>query len=107
VALTKNTRRKNLFLTQKICAPETAQTFKHFYAMKKVHKSLLWAIVGLFALSFNPEVNAQDDLYYDPATDAKAPTPVATSEEYDDNNNVTRRYEDEDEGYTEDEDDYA
>lgn len=106
--LTKNTERKNLFLTQKICAPEIAQIFTHFYTMKKVNNSLLWAIVGLFALAYNPVVNAQDDLYFDPATDAPASAPAAAyTEEYDENNNVTRRYEGDDDGYYDDDDDYA
>ncbi|MFN0033997.1 MAG: hypothetical protein ACKVUS_02955 [Saprospiraceae bacterium] len=75
--------------------------------MKKVHKSLLWAIVGLFALAFNSAVNAQDDLYYDPATDAPASTPATYTEERDENNNVTRRYNDDGDGYYDDDDDYA
>ncbi len=93
-------------MTQKICAPEIAQIFIHFHAMKKVHNSLIWAIVGLFALAFNPAAKAQDDLYYDPATDAPASTPATHAEEYDEDNNITRRYDD-DNDYYEDDDDYA
>jgi len=74
--------------------------------MKKVHNSLLWAIVGLFAVAFYPAANAQDDLYYDPATDAPVSTPPTYTEEPNGNSNVTRRYDD-DEGYYDDDDDYA
>jgi hypothetical protein len=84
----------------------TAQKFNQFYAMKKVHKSLFWAIVSLFALSSPAVGNAQDDLYYDPATDAPAPRPAVYTEEYNDNNNVTRTYNDNDE-YYDDDDDYG
>jgi len=83
----------------------TAQIFTHFHAMKKVHKSLLWAIVGLFALSFSSTVKAQDDLYYDPATDAPAPTAATYTEEYTEKSNVTRTYNDNDQYY--EDDDYA
>lgn len=107
MALTKKSGWKNLFLTQKICAPETAQIFIHFHAMKKVHKSLFWAIVGLFAVTFPFGVDAQDDLYYDPATDTPVSTQATRTEEYNDDNNVTHRYHDEDDGYYEDDDDYA
>ena len=73
--------------------------------MKKVNKSLIWAIVGLFAVAYTPAVNAQDDLYYDPATDAPAPNANVYTEVYDEPNNVTRRYDNDDEYY--EEDDYA
>jgi hypothetical protein len=84
----------------------TAQKFINFYAMKKVHKFLLRSVASLFALAFNPVVNAQDDLYFNPATDASAPTVAKYTEEYDANNNVTRTYNDNDE-YYEDDNDYA
>ena len=74
--------------------------------MKKSHKFLFWAIVSLFALTSSAVVNAQDDLYYDPATDAPAAKPTVYVDGYPENNNVTRTYNDDDE-YFDDEDDYA
>lgn len=106
MALTKNTAWKNLFLTQKICAPELRKYSLTFNAMKKVHNSLFWAIVGLFSLTFNTAVNAQDDLYYDPATDAPVIKTATYTEEYDEPSNVTPRYDNDDE-YYEDDDEYA
>jgi hypothetical protein len=78
--------------------------FKHSHDMKK---SLIWAIVGIVAFAFSTEAIAQDDLYYDPATDARKTKPVKDnySNDYREDNNLTRRYRDEDAYY--DEDDYA
>ena len=92
-------------MTQKVCATELRKYSQHIHAMKKVNKSLIWAIVGLFALAFSPVANAQDDLYYDPSTDAPAPRPTVYTEEYAEQNNLTQRYNDDDEYY--EEDDYA
>jgi len=71
--------------------------------MKGQNKSLIWMLLAMFTVALNAPLNAQDDLYYDPATDTK---PAPTYEEnYDEPNNVTRRYDEDDQYY--DEDDYA
>lgn len=71
--------------------------------MKGQNKSLIWMLLAMFTIALNAPLNAQDDLYYDPATDTK---PVQTYEEnYEEPSNVTRRYDEDDEYY--DEDDYA
>lgn len=71
--------------------------------MKGQNKSLIWMLLAMFTVAINAPLNAQDDLYYDPATDSK---PVQTYEEnYDEPSNVTRRYNEDDQYY--DEDDYA
>ncbi|MBV6438511.1 MAG: hypothetical protein EPGJADBJ_00135 [Saprospiraceae bacterium] len=71
--------------------------------MKVKNNSLIRILPALFVLALNLPANAQDDLYYDPSTDNK---PVPKYEEtYDEPNNVTRRYDGDDEYY--EEDDYA
>jgi hypothetical protein len=77
---------------------------KHTHTMKGQNKSLIWTLSALFALAFAMPLNAQDDLYYDPATDSK-PVPVY-EDNYEESNNVTRRYDGDDDQYYE-EDDYA
>ena len=78
--------------------------------MKKILKSITGMLAVLLAMAITVSLNAQDDLYYDPAADAKVKTPVTT---YDDNdgynapNKVTRRYDNDDEGYSEEDDEYA
>lgn len=104
--LTKSYPPNELFLTRETDAPENAQILTHFHAMKKAHKVLFWAFVGWFAFAIHPaEIQAQDDLYYDPATDAPATTSASYSDEYNEGNNVTRRYDDDDPYY--EDDDYA
>lgn len=72
--------------------------------MKGKNKSLIWMLLAVFTVALNVPLIAQDDLYYDPATDSK---PVQTYEEnYDEPSNVTRRYDGDDQNYY-DEDDYA
>lgn len=72
--------------------------------MKGKNSSLLWVFVALFASAFN--AGAQDDLYYNPSTDAS--TQTINDGDYREENNLTRRYEDDDEAYYyEDDDDYA
>lgn len=71
--------------------------------MKGKNKSLLWMLAALLALALNAPLTAQDDVYYDPATDSK-PEPVY-EERPEERNNVTRRYDEDDQYY--DEDDYA
>lgn len=72
--------------------------------MKGTNKSLLLMIAALFVLALNMPAIAQDDLYYDPSTDTR-PTQTTYDEDYDEPSKVTRRYDDDDEYY--DEDDYA
>lgn len=75
--------------------------------MKGKKISLLWVFAALFVFAF--QAKAQDDLYYDPSTDA-ASTPEIKNENYgqQEENNVTRRYEDNDDSaYNNDDDDYA
>lgn len=75
--------------------------------MKGIQKSLPWMFVALFAAVLSAPAIAQDDLYYDPATDAKKTQPVATTtyDEYDEPSKVTRRYDDDD--YYEEDNEYA
>lgn len=58
---------------------------------------------ALFVLALSLPLNAQDDLYYDPSTDTK--TVTTYEEDNGEQNNVTRRYDEDDNYY--DEDDYA
>jgi len=77
------------------------------HTMKKQHnfsiRVILALIVGLFAAS----LSAQDDLYYDPATDRPATVVVEETYPADQPNNVTRRYRESDEYYGDNDDDYA
>ena len=57
--------------------------------MKGKFSSLLWVLVALFATSF--QASAQDDLYYNPSTDAAA---KKNSADYNDEYSDNRRYED-------------
>ena len=79
--------------------------------MKKEHKSLLWISLALLTAMLTLPAQAQDDLYYNPATDRVTRTTTTTTTTVEDNyepsSGVTRRYDNED-GYAyEDEDDYA
>ena len=69
--------------------------------MKGKFSSLLWVLVTLFA-SF--QASAQDDLYYNPSTDAAA---KKHSDNYSDDYSDNRRYEDDEDYYYDEEDDYA
>ncbi|MBK8425205.1 MAG: hypothetical protein IPL27_04135 [Lewinellaceae bacterium] len=78
--------------------------------MKEKNKSLFWIFLAFCTFGLYAPAIAQDDLYYDPATDAPAPT-VRTNNNSDDSeyrepSNITRRYDNDDEYYNED-DDYA
>lgn len=78
--------------------------------MKEIKNSLPWMLAALFALALSVPTYAQDDLYYDPATDAKTRTTTTTTttttyDEYEEPSKVTRRYENED--YYEEDDEYA
>ncbi len=77
--------------------------------MKVRNNSLLWVFVGMLSFAFAPSAEAQDDLYYNPSTDAStAPAANRTSnDQYDEDNNVTRRYNDDDDAYYDEDDDYA
>ena len=70
--------------------------------MKGKFSSLLWVLVALFATSF--QASAQDDLYYNPSTDAAA---KKNSADYNDEYSDNRRYEDDDDYYYDEEDEYA
>jgi hypothetical protein len=75
--------------------------------MNTTIKKSFWMLSALLCTTI---LSAQDDLYYDPSTDARSTTRVSTSA-VDDNNyseagNLTRRY-DADNNYYEDDDDYA
>lgn len=76
--------------------------------MKEKNKSLFWILLAICTLGLYAPVSAQDDLYYDPATDAPAPTVTTYSDdsEYREPSNITRRYDDEDD-YTDEDDEYA
>jgi hypothetical protein len=82
-----------------------AKTYTHTisFAMNKYHKSLLFGVIALLVACFQVPANAQDDLYYDPATDTR---PVIVEDAYAPSDNITRRYDDND-GYADDDDDYA
>ncbi|MCC6460710.1 MAG: hypothetical protein IT260_09600, partial [Saprospiraceae bacterium] len=67
----------------------------------KRNKHLLWSFLMLAASMISLQALAQDDLYYDPATDAPAPTYDNSSRE---ENHLTQQYR-EDDYY--DEDEYA
>lgn len=73
--------------------------------MKGKNKSLIGMLPAIFALALNVPAIAQDDLYYDPSTDNR-PVQTKYEETYEEPNNVTRRYDGDDEYYYE-EDDYA
>ncbi len=66
-------------------------------------------LLTCFTLALHAPVQAQDDLYYDPATAQKV-SPTTNNDKgdnsYDEGSNVTRRYANDDEEYH-DEDDYA
>ena len=70
--------------------------------MKDMFKSLHWMFAALLTLAFALPAQAQDDLYYDPATDAKKPVATTHYEDEDEPTKVTRRY-DNDDYYEEDE----
>lgn len=76
--------------------------------MKEKNKSLFWMLLAFFIAGLYTPVHAQDDLYYDPATDA-APAPAVTNNndntEYREPSNITRRYDQDD--YYDEDDDYA
>jgi hypothetical protein len=76
--------------------------------MKEKNKSLFWIILVFCTLGLYAPASAQDDLYYDPTTDAPAKTATSNSDdsEYREPSNITRRYDNDDEYYDED-DDYA
>ena len=76
--------------------------------MKEKNKSLFWIILVFCTLGLYAPASAQDDLYYDPATDAPAKTVTSNSDDsdYREPSNITRRYDNDDEYYDED-DDYA
>ena len=66
-------------------------------------------LLACFTLALSAPAQAQDDLYYDPATDQQVSPNTNTSNgdnNYDEGSNVTRRYSNDDEGYHDD-DDYA
>lgn len=74
--------------------------------MKEItNKYLLWMALAVCTLGLHSSAIAQDDLYYDPKTDAKAPV-TTTYEDQPEAGNVTRRYDDSNDDYY-DEDDYA
>ena len=86
------------------------RTIKHtLIAMKEKNNSLLWMLLAFFTLALQVPAQAQDDLYFDPATDQPV-APAATNSQDDNysegNSNVTRRYNGDDDEYR-DEDDYA
>ena len=72
--------------------------------MKEKNKSLIWMLPALLVFSLNMSLNAQDDLYYDPSSDTK--TVTTYEEDSYEPGNVTRRYDEDDDNYR-DEDDYA
>lgn len=76
--------------------------------MKQKNKSLLWVFLAFCTMGLYAPAQAQDDLYYDPATDAPAPS-VSTNNSNDDGyrepGNITRRYDDDD--YYDEDDEYA
>lgn len=74
--------------------------------MKGKNKSLIGMFPALVVLALNVPANAQDDLYYDPSTDNRPVQTTKYEETYEEPNNVTRRYDGDDEYYYE-EDDYA
>ncbi|MCY7330193.1 MAG: hypothetical protein LH618_16700 [Saprospiraceae bacterium] len=80
--------------------------------MKNKNKSLLWMLLACFTLALSAPAQAQDDLYYDPAT-VKQVSPNNNNNNnnngdnnYDEGSNVTRRYSNDDDAYHDD-DDYA
>lgn len=75
--------------------------------MKQKNKSLFWVFLALCTFGLYAPVQAQDDLYYDPATDAPAPTASSNSDDsdYREPSNITRRYDED--GYSDEDDDYA
>lgn len=94
-------RKAAIFDPANIAHRNTRNKISH--TMKGKNKSLIWMLPALFVLALIAPAYAQDDLYYDPSTDTK---PVPKYEEtYDEPNNVTRRYDGDDEYY--EEDDYA
>lgn len=66
-------------------------------------KSLMWSLLTAVVVMLNVPAQAQDDLYYDPATDGSYNQPV-NEENYREDSKVTRQYRDDDEYY---EDEYA
>jgi hypothetical protein len=71
--------------------------------MNKLHQSLRWMVLTIITFTAGANAFAQDDLYYDPATDVR---PTTSRDDYGrEESNVTRRYNDDDEYY--EEDDYA
>ncbi|HOY04399.1 MAG TPA: hypothetical protein PLO67_03290, partial [Saprospiraceae bacterium] len=76
--------------------------------MKQKNKSLFWVFLAFGTLGLYAPAQAQDDLYYDPATDAHAPATSTTNSddsEYREPSNITRRYDED--GYSDEDDDYA
>ncbi len=74
--------------------------------MKEItNKYLLWMTLAVCTLGLHSSAIAQDDLYYDPKTDAKAPV-TTRYEDQPEAGNVTRRYDDSNDDYY-DENDYA
>jgi len=94
-------RKGNIFDPRNLRTGTLANLQPHTMNVKNI--ASLWVLVGLLSFAFNSNVEAQDDLYYNPSTDATAPT---YSNEYTEQNNVTRRYN-EDDGYSDEDNDYA
>jgi len=75
-------------------------------AMKQKNNALLWMLLAFFTLALTAPAQAQDDLYYDPATDKTVTPTNNNNDDYrEEGSNVTRRYNGDDQ-YS-DEDDYA
>lgn len=78
--------------------------------MRGINKSLAWAIAAICLMAVQSAAIAQDDLYYDPSASPTQTTRVTTTTTYTDEpnepGNLTRRYDDNDQNYS-DEDDYA
>ena len=74
--------------------------------MKQKNNSLLWMLLACFTLAPSAPALAQDDLYYDPATDQQVSPNTDNGDTYEEGSNVTRRYNNDDDEYH-DEDDYA
>jgi len=98
-------RKGNIFDPVKMLTRALQKNILH--TMKGISKCLPFFVAALFAMALTVPANAQDDLYYDPAKDAKAPaTNTRYDDEYNEPGNVTRRYNGDDDEYADD-DDYA
>lgn len=94
-------RKGNIFVPRNLRTGILANSQLH--TMKEKNIISLWVLVTLISFAFATNATAQDDLYYDPSTDANTTAPTY-SNDYTEENNVTRRYDDD--AYYED-DDYA